>query len=365
MRRIAIVMAGGSGERFWPLSRLHRPKQLLNLASPDRTLLAQTVDRLQPTFAAENIFIATAPHLVAPSQSALPELPAGNVQAEPHKRNTAGCLIWVAANLLAQDADARSSVTMAVIAADHRISPDDRFRDTIDTALGVAESTGGIVTIGIPPSRPETGYGYIEADSGRTALGTSLVPVLPVRQFREKPDHSTAEAFLVHGGFYWNSGTFFWTLATFLTELELAAPELYAATMRIAELLRSGDQTMADEAFAALPSISIDYALMEKARTVYVAKAAFDWDDVGAWDALDRSLSPDSAGNVVRGDVHAVESSQSIVINESATMTVCTLGVEGLVVVVTEDAVLVLPKDRAQDVRRVVESVRAQSPEKI
>lgn len=363
--RYAVIMAGGSGERFWPLSRQTRPKQLLKLAHPEHTLLEQTVNRLAGLVPTENILIATAPHLVGPSQAHLIGLPAANIQAEPHKRNTAGCLVWVAANLLAKDPDARAKVSMAVLAADHRISPDDGFQATVSKALDVAENHNSIVTIGIKPDRPETGYGYIEVDQTSANQGDDRVVIRAVKQFREKPDAATAEQFLASGGFLWNSGTFFWTLDTFLTELENAAPELYQATLRLADLLRTGDSQGASEAFAALPSISIDYALMEKARKVAVAQAAFDWDDVGAWDALDRSLPTDEQQNVGRGDVVSVDSKSCIVVNDHPGITTCLLGVEGLVVVVTEDAVLVCPKERAQDVRAVVEALKNKGVPKV
>lgn len=357
--RVAVIMAGGSGERFWPLSRMNRPKQLLRLADPEKTLLEQSVERLQPLIGPENIIIATAPHLVAPSQNQVPALPQGNVQAEPHKRNTAGCLVWVAANILAQHPDARETVSMAVLAADHRISPDEGFRATVDEALTIAETLGGIVTIGIKPDRPETGYGYIETVADADNLGTDQVPVRQVKRFCEKPDRETAEQFLAQGGFFWNSGTFFWTLDTFLTELEAAAPNLYAAVYGIRDAIAAGDTTRAHDIFAELPSISIDYALMEKAKQVYVAEAAFDWDDVGAWDALERTFATDQLGNVSQGDAVLVESGNSIVVNEHPGITTCLLGVDNLVVVVTGDAILICPKDRAQHVRSIVEHLKS------
>lgn len=358
-KRIAVIMAGGSGERFWPLSRLTRPKQLLNLASENQSLLSQTVHRLQPLIQLEDVYIATTPHLVTPSSEALPEIPARNVSAEPHKKNTAGCLVWTAANLLAQDENARANVSMAVLAADHRIGPDKNFRDTVDAALTVAEQRGGIVTIGITPSRAETGYGYIEVAQNSASVGSDSVQILPVQQFREKPDAETAQKFLDSGNFFWNSGTFFWTLDTFLTELETAAPDLYDATYEIAELLRKGDQKAAEDRFSAIRSVSVDYALMEKATHVYVAQATFDWDDVGAWDSLDRSLPASASGNVERGDVLCLESSRNIVVNEVEGITVALLGLDDLVVVVTGDAVLICPKERAQDVRKAVDALRS------
>jgi mannose-1-phosphate guanylyltransferase len=357
MRRIAVIMAGGSGERFWPLSRLHRPKQLLALADPEQSLLEQTIRRLQPLIQPDDVYVATAPHLVGPSQDFLAGVPSANVLAEPHKRNTGGCLVWVAAQILARDPQARHTTSMAVIAADHRITPDSGFRDTVEAALSLAEQTSTIVTIGIKPSRPETGYGYIELGDGATA-GTPTVPIHPVGQFREKPDRATAEEFLATGRFLWNSGTFFWSLDTFLTELEIAAPDLSAAIPVIAGHLARGDEAAAAEAFAELRNVSIDYALLEKARSVHVAEASFEWDDVGAWDALERSLAADENANVHRGESISVDSARNILVNENPNQVVCVLGAEDLVVVVTPDAVLVCPKDRAQQVRLVVDELK-------
>lgn len=364
MTRYAVIMAGGSGERFWPLSRVKRPKQLLRLASDDATLLEQTISRLKPLIQDEHTIIATAPHLVGPSQDALPNFPAENVRSEPHKRNTAGCLVWVAAQILASNPNARAEVSMAVLAADHRIAPDDGFRATISAALDVAENEGGIVTIGVRPTRPETGYGYIEVNASAPAIGTAQVPIHPVGEFREKPDRETAESFLKSGHFLWNSGTFFWTLDTFLNELERAAPELYASVHEIAHYLKSGDQTAAEAAFERLPSISIDYALMEKATKVFVAEAAFEWDDVGSWDALDRSLACDAEANVQRGDTIAVQTQNSIIVNESTQLTTCVLGMDDVIVVVTDDAVMVCPKGRAQDVRKIVDELKSRGSQK-
>lgn len=364
-RRIAVVMAGGSGERFWPLSRRLRPKQLLRLAHPERTLVEQTVSRLLPVFGPDGVYLATAPHLVEASRPYVAGLPDTNVLAEPHKRNTTGCLVWVAACLMADDPSARETVSMAVVAADHRIDPDSGFQVTVRMALDVAEREGGIVTIGIAPDRPETGYGYIEVAGGGAELGDSTVRVQRVERFLEKPSLAAAERYVASGRYLWNSGTFFWTLDTFLAELERAQPEIARAIPELASLLAQGQHEDAADRFAELPNISIDYALMEKATDVFVAHAAFQWDDVGAWDALARSLPANDDGNVIQGDVLALESYGSIVVNEAAGTTVCVLGAQDMIVVATGDAILVMPKNRAQDVRKAVEAVRAKHPGKV
>lgn len=357
-RRVAVIMAGGSGERFWPLSRKNRPKQLLKLASPDATMLEQTIARVRPLVAADDVVIAAAPHLVDPIRASMPDFPAHRIFAEPCKRNTTGCLVWAAAQLLAEDPEAEEQVSMAVLTADHRVSPDDGFQRTVKAALDAAEQTGSLVTIGIRPDRAETGYGYIEVAADGNEIRHD-VTVRPVAAFKEKPQREQAEAFLASGNYLWNSGTFFWTLKSFLAELTAAQPEIGAATRLIAERLRAGDQAGAEQAFADLPNLSIDYALMEKASKVQVAEAAFDWDDVGAWDALDRTLPKDDQGNVTVGDTLLLESKDCIVMNDSSRSVTCLFGVKGLTVVVTDDAVLVIPKDQAQDVKKIVEGLKA------
>lgn len=349
-------MAGGSGERFWPLSRQNHPKQLLKLAHPDKSLLAQSIERVEPIVGRENIIIATASHLLTPIAEALPFLDATQVQAEPHKRNTAGCLVWTVASILARDPSLRESASMAVLTADHRIEPSDGFHRTISAALDLAEESGGLVTIGIHPDRPETGFGYIELAGDLPSR--HHVSCHGVRAFKEKPDAATAAQFLASGRFLWNSGTFFWRLDSFLNELAAAAPELYEGLEKIAFQLREGDEQAAQDTFANLPSISIDYALMERAKDVFVVKADFKWDDVGSWDALDRSLPHDENGNVSQGSVLLVDSKNSIVMNEHEGLTACLLGITDVIVAITEDAVLVLPKSRSQEVKTIVDELK-------
>ncbi len=363
-RRIAVIMAGGSGERFWPLSRRNHPKQLLKLAHPDKSLLTQTIERVEPLVGMENILIAAAPHLVEPIRHALPNLNPDQIQAEPHKRNTAGCLVWTVAQILAKDPSARTNTSMAILAADHRVSPDAAFCATVDAALKTAERTGGLGTIGIRPDRPETGYGYIQTTTtGEEKVGDATIH--PVEAFREKPDRPTAEAFLASGDYLWNSGTFFWRIDSFLKELQEVAPDLATAVEEISALLSAGDEQGAADRFAELRNISIDYALMEKASKVFVVEALFDWDDVGSWDALSRSFKPDQKKNVALGDSMIIDSENCIVVNEDLGKKICLLGVEGLTVVSTPDAILICRTDRAQDVKKIVEELKLSDPDRL
>ena len=347
-KRLAYIMAGGSGQRFWPVSTNERPKQFLKLASPDATLLEQSVERAAKIVGIESTHIATGKPLQVSSQTACPSLNPSQVIAEPHKRNTSGCLVWVAANVIAQNPDDWPETTIAVLTADQRIDPETEFTKTVLSAMDAAEEHGAIVTIGIRPNRPETGYGYIE-------VGAANGNAFDVVRFREKPDRETAEQFIDAGNFLWNSGMFFYTLATFMAELELAQPEMARITREIAGHLAQGDTLAAENAFAGLPSISIDFALMEKARRVMVVEATFTWDDLGAWDSIERTYDADQYGNVSLGKSRVIEAKNNVVYIDRSNTEVCLLGVDDLVIVVTPEAVLVCPKDRAQEVKKFLE----------
>lgn len=352
--RVAVIMAGGVGERFWPLSRRERPKQLLRLASPERSMLEESIGRIRGLVAPDHIYVITSEALAGPIRAAGSGLPDANILAEPCKRNTAGALTYAAAALRARLGD--RPITMAVLTSDHRIEPAAAFEATAGTALEAAEAGGGLITIGIVPTRPETGYGYIET-AGTT---TADERVMPVERFCEKPDPATAQAFAASGRHFWNSGMFFWRLDAFERELAKASPAHDAARAEIVRALAAGDAESAEKAFASLDDISIDYALMEKCDCVSMAPARFEWDDIGALDAIDRCWSHDGSGNVTQGDPVLIDTRDSIVINEPGTegMAVATIGVEGMAVVVTRDGVLVMPKERAQSVRQVVDRLK-------
>ncbi len=367
-RRAVVVMAGGSGERFWPLSRISRPKQFLRLAGGSHSLLRQALDNIAPMFPPENIFIATGEGLVSATRREAPFIPSENILAEPFKRNTAGCLAFAAAQILARYGDG-PDVVMAALAADHAVSDPERYRRALDAALAIAEFTGDIVTLGIDPIRPETGYGYIEAK--QTALSIPGVSkefsVFPVERFHEKPDQRTAETYLESGRFFWNSGMFFWLISAFMRELKSTDPDMARAVDEIAGALSTGDQNAVRVIFRKLPNISIDYALMEKTRRALVVKTDFGWDDVGTWDALDRTMPRDILGNVTVGGPAIIDSSDCIVYNEPGAekCAVAVLGVEGLAVIVSRDGVLVMPKSRAQDVRKVVAELKRRNAKQV
>jgi mannose-1-phosphate guanylyltransferase len=354
-KRIALILAGGIGERFWPLSRSWRPKQLLPLARGGRTLLEDAVDRIAPLIPAEDVFIVTGPTLVEPIREAELGIPPQNVIAEPAKRNTAGALVYAAAHLLAERGEEVLGAILAVLPADHLIDPPDRFIADLERIMSAVSELGGLGVIGIPPTRPETGYGYIERSDEEPTPGIHRVTA-----FREKPDNATAAQYLRSGRHSWNSGMFFWRLRDFLEELALAAPAHQAVVAPLAKAIRSGDEAGARERFETLPDISIDFALMEKARRVWVGSASFEWDDLGAWDAMRRAWEPDERGNVRFGESVLVDTEDCVVVNDTGRdgTSVAVIGVQGITVVVTDDGVLVTRTDRAQDVRTAVKALR-------
>ncbi|MGQ9632192.1 MAG: mannose-1-phosphate guanylyltransferase [bacterium] len=354
--RVAVIMAGGSGERFWPLSRRERPKQLLRLTSERLTMLEETVEHIAPLIPPERIFVATSEILRGSISRALSRLPPENILAEPMKRNTAACLGLSAAHIMARFDD---SATMAVLTADHRIGDVEEFRRVVDSALSFAESHPALVAIGVVPTRPETGYGYIELGDDM-ASETPAGPIYTARRFHEKPDLDTAKEFLASGHFLWNSGMFFWSVDTLLRGLRKYMPSLAAGVDRMYSALSWGGSEEASsvirDVFRDLDDISIDYGLMEKADNVYVIRATFPWDDVGSWDALERAHPRDESGNVSFGEPLLIDARNCIVYNDGGAeaRALAVMGMEDVVVVATEDAVLVCPKSRAQEVRTVV-----------
>jgi mannose-1-phosphate guanylyltransferase len=332
-------------------------------------MLAEAVSRLAPVIPPDDIYIATGDHLVAPIREAGVGVPPENVIAEPSKRNTAGCLVYATAHLLAKyrgglppdSAEAQNALSVAIVTADQLIEGDNEFRAAVETSLATANAEHALVTIGVEPTRPETGYGYIQVPEDKVPLVDYGPPdVYPVTAFHEKPDLAKAEAFVKSGRFYWNSGMFFWTVADFMRELAAAAPAYSSAICQMARAMREGRESRVREVFDALPAAPIDTVLMEKARNVLVVAAPFGWDDVGAWPALARTQSCNPQGNLVVGEAVAIDSTGCIIYNETepGAKEVVVVGAQDLVVVVCDDAVLVASKDRAQDIREAVAEMR-------
>jgi mannose-1-phosphate guanylyltransferase len=352
----AVIMAGGIGSRFWPASRRARPKQFLNVFG-EATLIQNTLGRLQGLIPPERCLIVTNEDYVEQTQDQLPVLPAENILAEPLSRNTAPCITYAAVKLLARDPDA----TMVVLPADHIIHNVKQFHAVLRTAIEKAQEPGSLVTIGINPTHPATGYGYIQFD-GSTEDAFETPRAFPVRTFAEKPDLATAERFLDSGDFLWNSGMFIWRADTILDEVERQLPKTYEAFLPLqAAAGTDGEHDAVVDAFEKSQKISIDYGVMEEARHVYVVPGSFGWSDVGDWRAVYDLSEQDQQGNALSDNVIAYKSSRCLVYDSGRL--VALVGVRDTVVVDTGDAVLVCNLDSSQQVKHVVNYLETQQLE--
>lgn len=350
-----VIMAGGSGTRFWPESRKATPKQLLRLVS-DRTMIQMTSDRVVAVSPPEQQWVVTNEVQAAKVRQQLSEVPAEQVLVEPAARNTAPCIGLAAIQLLARDPDA----TMLVLPADQVIRPDAAFCSAADRAFQLVESDPETLALfGVPPTYPAVGFGYIERGQ---SIGNSA---FNVASFREKPDLDTAEKYVSAGTFYWNCGIFVWKAATIIQLLEQYEPEIAAGLQSIAKTIGtdSYDSTVA-EIFPTLPSISIDYAVLERATKIAVLEASFEWDDIGSWQALPRINGADEHGNTIDGPHVGIETTNSI-IRTPADHTITTFGVDSLIVVHTPDATLVADRNDETGVKQLVEELKRRGLESL
>ncbi len=349
----AIIMAGGSGTRFWPKSRRGKPKQLLRLAG-ETTMLQQTVARIEPLVERSRILIVTGADQASATREQLPDLPSENVIAEPSPRDTAPCVGLAAGIVTRRD----PAGTMIVMPADHVIERAEAFRTTVRAAVSVIDDDPtALVTFGIAPTRPETGYGYIER--GELQETREGIRVYRVVQFREKPDRATAERFLAAGNFAWNSGIFVWRAQTILDEIRAQRPELATALEPILAALGSpGEAGMLARLFPRLERVSIDKAVMERAPNVRMLEATYPWNDVGDWRALAGLLEHDAAGNAIEGHVVARDTANSIIISDDGGL-IATLGLDNLVVVHSGEVTLVARKDQLDKLKSLVEGLGA------
>ncbi len=355
MNVYAVIMAGGAGTRFWPASRSHRPKQLLPLAAdPNESLLAATVRRLDPLIKPENVFIATGAHLLEASARILPQVPKAQILAEPVPRNTAPCIGWATATIARKDPDA----IVCVLPSDHFMANEEEFRATVARAIEAAKQ-GYLTTIGILPTRPDTGFGYIEVGEKIDAHASK------VARFVEKPNRERAEEFLKGGKHLWNGGMFFFQAKHMLVEIDTYLPDLAIGLKAIDAAAAKGDEakTLAD-IFPKLPSISIDHGVMEKADKLAVVQGDFGWSDVGSWESAWELAKKDAAGNALPEGAVAVDAKNNLAVDlttskDGKKKVVALVGVDDLVVVETDDALLVIPRSRAQDVRAAVEALKS------
>jgi mannose-1-phosphate guanylyltransferase len=343
----AVIMAGGRGTRFWPRSRDRKPKHLLDILS-ERTIIQETVDRLLPLVPPERILVVTGRAHAAELARQLPDIPARNILIEPMGRNTAPC-IGLAAHVVRRLAP---DEVMAVLPADHLITDEARFLDVLRAAAEAAAPGRHLVTVGIAPTAPETGYGYLEL--GEETGSAGMEKIRRVRSVREKPDLETAKAFLVEGNYVWNSGMFVWTAGAVLEAIGRWLPDLAKGLETIDTALGTErENTVLENVYPGLPSISIDYGVMEKADNVLALRGDFGWSDVGSWDALWEVSPKDDSGNVLRGSVAAAGTKNSLVVARDRLVALA--GIEDLIVVDTEDALLICKRGDSQRVREVVD----------
>lgn len=351
-----VIMAGGSGTRFWPLSRQLFPKQLLRIIG-DETLIQQTMRRVISGVPADRVMISTNPFQAESIRVQLNEWKDAlkdNFVLEPEARNTAPAIALVALELVRRDPEA----VMLVVPADHIVKGQRNFDSAVSLATELA-SQGLLVTFGIKPIRPETGYGYIKPDRKTVLAKQGILKGHPVGRFVEKPNAAKAAQYLRAGDYYWNSGMFVWRAAAILDEIRRHQPELFRGIDKIRRLIEQGaSRTVIDDEYRKLPSVSIDSGVMEKSNKAAVVPVAFGWSDVGSWGSLDEVATKTKAGNVIGGRVIDLDSRNSIVYGDRRV--VATIGLTDMVVVDTPDATLVCPKSRAQDVKKVVEILKKQ-----
>jgi mannose-1-phosphate guanylyltransferase len=347
MKIYAVIMAGGVGSRFWPRSTEKRPKQLLKIFG-DKTMIQSTVDRINDTVDNENIFIITNKIQKPEIVSQLSSIPKENIIEEPFGRNTAACIGL--ASLIVQNK--QDDGVMIVLPADHIIRDVKAFNEALNSAVNFAYQSKGLVTIGITPTRPETGYGYIQIEEKEEDQG-----IHKVSTFAEKPNYSTAVRFLESGDFFWNSGMFIWRADSIMEEIQMLMPELYEGLIEIKRSLGQPefDKILAN-VYGKLRSISIDYGIMEKSQKVYLTKGNFVWSDVGSWEEVYQLSQKDENGNVKTGNVYTDMVVDSYIYSPDKFASV--IGVDNLIIINTENALLICRRDQAQNVKKIVDHLK-------
>lgn len=350
VRVAALIMAGGRGERFWPKSTSRLPKQFLSLADDGETMIQKTVKRLESLVAPEDTFVVTNASFKHLVQEQLPEIPSENILCEPTGRNTAPCIGLGAVHMRSRYGDA----VMVVLPSDAMIHPAECFRVSLKHAINIAEQDGAMVTLGITPTSPNTGYGYIQYDRQHSLDSNGACRVL---RFVEKPDLSTAQRYLSSGDYLWNSGMFVWRVSTILEQLKCFIPENSVRLERIASAIgKDNEQAVLADEYEHMVNISIDYGVMEKAERITVLPTTFAWDDVGSWLAIERMQPKDESHNVLQGDVVSIGCHHCIIQNSGGL--VAAVGMENTVIVNTGNITLVCEKNSVGDIPKVLQELR-------
>jgi mannose-1-phosphate guanylyltransferase len=349
----AVILAGGRGTRFWPRSRTRTPKQLLGIVGKS-TMLQQTVERLQPLIPRNNIWSVTNAEQAVALRKQLPAASRGKVLTEPFGRNTAAAIALAAIHIRHA---AKGDALMAVLPADHYIAKPERYRKIVGAALHAARGSGRMVVLGVPPTRPDTGFGYIERNDQPSAVGA--FQVFPVQRFTEKPELAMAKEYVASGMYQWNAGMFFWRVSTFLDALRRLLPKTHDAIEQLAKHIgKRSYEAQLKKVYSKLENISVDYAILEKAATagaVYMIPAEVGWSDIGSWAAVYELMAKLAGENILAGPGETLDAKGNFL--WSPDKFVAAIGVRDLVVVETSDALLICPRDRAQDVGKIVKAL--------
>jgi mannose-1-phosphate guanylyltransferase len=351
----AVILAGGSGKRLWPLSRRGNPKQLLDITGSEKSLLTETFERLTPLVEPGAIYVMTAERYTESTRQHLPSLPASNIITEPQGRGSAPAIGLAALHLWRRDPEA----VMACLPADHHIAEPEKFRRVLGAAEQVAQQ-GHLVTLGIKPDHPHTGYGYVEI--GDKLMEEGEFEVYGVRRFTEKPDEQTARVFVADGRHFWNSGMFIWKASAILEEIAKHLPRLHQCLSDVGCVLGTSEESaVLEETWPGVEKETIDFGVMEKAKDVVAIPVEMGWSDIGSWASLVDLLPADADGNAVVGTHLGLDTRNCVLY--SPRRLVATVGVENLIVVETEDAILVCPLDRAEEVKALVDRLDEESPQ--
>lgn len=341
-------MAGGRGERFWPRSRRQQPKQFLSLTGDGKTMIQQAVERILPIVALEDIYIVTNRDYKELVTEQIPGLPVENILCEPMGKNTAPCIGLGAVHILSKEEDA----VMVVLPSDHLIKYNRMFLDVLKTASQIAKEAENLVTIGITPDYPETGYGYIKFNS-QNSIGSAYA----VDRFVEKPNLETAKEYIASEEYLWNSGMFVWKASTIMKNLENYLPELFQGLIQIKNAIGTSDYPeVLEKEYSNFLSESIDYGIMEQAQHIYIVPGTFGWDDVGSWLAVERIRKSNEYGNVVSGNSITIDTKDCII--ECSEKLIATVGLEGLIIVDSEDATLICNKKNSNDIKKVLDNLK-------
>jgi mannose-1-phosphate guanylyltransferase len=344
------IMAGGIGSRFWPMSRTNYPKQFLDILGTGKTLIQQTFERYSKVVPAENIYIVTSNEYTSLVKKELPEISAENILGEPYRKNTAPCIAYISFKLLAKD----SKACMVAAPSDHLVLETGEFVKTTRSALNFVDHLNAFVTLGINPSYPNTGYGYIQHDTIEAAPG-----IFKVKTFTEKPNLELAKTFIASGDFLWNAGIFFWKVKNILTAFEKYLPEMYEVFVAEKDKFNTGEEAaVLNDIYPQCSNISIDFGIMEKADNVYVIPASFGWSDLGTWNSAWENMERDSFDNAIAGKKVVVIDAAKCMVHVPDNKLVVLQGLENFIVVDTKDALLICKKEKEQEIKDYIAEVK-------